>query len=138
MSITGLRSLEDRTGLWFTVKARPSTETDAQAKIQITEMDGLVRLLSTRPTARSQSMTKLTAASPFGCRRRQAAPLATGAAWRWDVQVAQPGPGVSTPRAGVCHGGGGCDEGGGVTGAHKDEAPGNWSPGASWHCGKVL
>lgn len=105
VSITGLGSLEERTGLWFTVKARPSTETDAQAKIQITENDGLVRLnaaaaddpadgaITVDDEVDGDITLRLSAAA--------AAQLGTGSAWRWDIQVAQPGPGVWTPRAGV-------------------------------------
>ena len=105
ITITGLGNLEDRTGLWFTVKANPSKETDLQARIQMTEIDGLVRLngkAATDPTdggvvvddeANGDITVMLTAEA--------SAALASAASWHWDVQVAQPGPGVWTPRTGA-------------------------------------
>lgn len=105
ITITGLGNLEDRTGLWFTVKANPSKETDLQARIQMTEIDGLVRLngkAATDPTdggvvvddeANGDITVTLTAEA--------SAALASAASWHWDVQVAQPGPGVWTPRTGA-------------------------------------
>lgn len=105
VSITGLGNLEDRTRLWFTVKARPSTDTDAQSKIQITEDGGLLRLngaaaddsadgaLTVDDEVDGDVTITLSAAA--------AAQLGPTESWRWDIQVAQPGPGVWTPRAGT-------------------------------------
>jgi hypothetical protein len=105
VAITGLGSLAGRTGLWFTVKARPATDTDLQAKIQATEDDGLIRLngaaaddsadgaIAVDDEDNGDITITLSAAA--------SAQLATGVSWRWDVQVAQPGPGVWTPRSGA-------------------------------------
>lgn len=102
--LVGLGNLAGRTGLWFTVKAHPGSTTDADAKIQVTEAVGLVRLNGASAQAGGASITvndeaegditiHLTAATT--------AQLGAPASWRWDVQVAQPGPGVWTPRAGA-------------------------------------
>lgn len=103
-SITGLGPLTDYTGLWFTVKARPASDTDAQAKIQITKAAGLIRLngaaaddsadgaITIDDLVDGDITITLSAAA--------AAQLGLAESWRWDVQVAQPGPGVWTPRSG--------------------------------------
>lgn len=55
-SLTGVGSLEGRTKLWFTVKAKRS-QTDAEALIQIIEDTGLVRLNGAIATAAQGSVT---------------------------------------------------------------------------------
>lgn len=105
VSITGLGTLAGRTGLWFTAKARPANDTDAQAKIQITEDDGLLRLNGAAagdPTDGAITVDdEADGDITITLSAEASAQLASGAAWRWDVQVAQPGPGVWTPRSGV-------------------------------------
>lgn len=114
--ITGLGDLSGRDGLWFTVKMHPSHETDAQAKIQITEDDGLLRLNGEAADAPGDaSITiddevngditlNLSAAMTAALVTSGTFPSRTAVkswSWRWDVQVRQPGPGVWTPRAGA-------------------------------------
>lgn len=114
--ITGLGDLSGRDGLWFTVKMHPSHETDAQAKIQITEDDGLLRLNGgAADTPGDASITiddevngditlNLSAAMTAALVTSGTFPSRTTVkswSWRWDVQVRQPGPGVWTPRAGA-------------------------------------
>lgn len=104
MSISGLGRLEDRTGLWFTVKARPSTESDAQAKIQITKAGGLIRLNGAAASDSADGAITVNDEVDGDINLRlsaAAAQLGPTESWRWDMQVAQPGPGVWTPRAGV-------------------------------------
>lgn len=104
ITLTGLGSLASRTSLWFTVKARPATETDAQAKIQITEDDGLLRLNGAAGTAGWGSIEvddEVDGDVTITLSADLTAALAVGGAWRWDVQVAQPGPGTWTPRTGA-------------------------------------
>lgn len=104
ITLTGLGNLEDRTKLWFTVKARPATETDAQAKIQITEDDGLLRLNGAAGTAGWASLVvddEVDGDVTITLSAELTAALAVGGAWRWDIQVAQPGPGTWTPRTGA-------------------------------------
>ncbi len=104
ITLTGLGNLEDRTKLWFTVKARPATETDAQAKIQIVEGTGLVRLNGAAGTAGWASIVapdEVDGDVTITLSADLTAALAVGGAWRWDIQVAQPGPGTWTPRTGA-------------------------------------
>lgn len=104
INLTGLGSLAGRTKLWFTVKARPESETDEQAKIQIVEADGLVRLSGAAAgDAGGASIVvtnEATGALTITLAEETTAALAVGGAWRWDLQVDQPGPGVWTPREG--------------------------------------
>lgn len=105
ITITGLGNLEDRTGLWFTVKANPSKETDLQARIQITEDDGLLRLNGREadsPADGSITVDDETNGDiTIALTAEASAALARTTSWHWDVQVAQPGPGVWTPRTGT-------------------------------------
>lgn len=105
VSITGLGNLEDRTGLWLTVKANPSKETDLQARIQITEDDGLLRLNGREadsPADGSITVDDETNGDiTIALAAEASAALARTTSWHWDVQVAQPGPGVWTPRTGT-------------------------------------
>lgn len=104
IALTGLGSMAGRTALWFTVKARPESETDAQAKLQITEEDGLLRLNGAAAgDAAGASLVvddETDGDITITLTAETSAALAVGGAWRWDVQVAQPGPGVWTPRTG--------------------------------------
>ena len=105
ITITGLGNLEDRTRLWFTVKARPSTDSDAQSKIQITEDGGLLRLNgAAADDSAGGAITvddEVDGDITLTLTAETAAQLGPAESWRWDIQVAQPGPGVWTPRAGV-------------------------------------
>jgi len=102
--LVGLGNLAGRTGLWFTVKAHPGSTTDADAKIQVTEAVGLVRLNGASAQAGGASITVDDEAEgdiTIHLAAATTAQLGAPASWRWDVQVAQPGPGVWTPRAGA-------------------------------------
>jgi hypothetical protein len=114
--ITGLGDLSGRTGLWFTVKMHPSHETDAQAKVQITEDDGLIRLNGAEADVPGDGWfdiddevngditINLAADACAALIMSGTFPSRTTVktwSWRWDVQIRQPGPGVWTPRSGA-------------------------------------
>lgn len=113
--IIGLGDLSGRDGLWFTVKMHPAHESDEQAKIQVTEDDGLLRLNGEAATAGDAAITvddevngditiTLSAATMAALNTSGTFPSRTAVkswSWRWDVQVRQPGPGVWTPRSGA-------------------------------------
>lgn len=90
VTISNLQHLAGRTYLWWTVKSFPERQTDAQAKIQITEADGLTRLNGAEySTAAHGALTVDDEAGTVGIALLEFATveLSVGQRWYWDLQI---------------------------------------------------
>ena len=89
ISFTGLGSISARTKLWFTLKSS-ATLTDAQATVQITEADGLIRLNGAAATAAQGSIAVNDQAAgniTVTLDEAAAALLEPGTRYKYDVQM---------------------------------------------------
>jgi hypothetical protein len=89
-TISNLLHLAGRTYMWWTVKSSPERQTDAQAKLQITEDDGLVYLLGEEyATPADGSLTVDDEAGTVQIELAAAVTswLSAGQRWYWDLQI---------------------------------------------------
>jgi hypothetical protein len=89
-TVSNLLHLAGRTYLWWTVKNSPERQTDAQAKLQITEDDGLVYLLGEEyATPADGSLTVDDEAGTVQIELAAAVTswLSAGQRWYWDLQI---------------------------------------------------
>lgn len=89
-TLTGLGSLPGRTYLWLTIKRQPERETDAEARIQITEADGLTIVNGAAyATAAHGSLTVNAGedAVTIAIHGIATALLSAGQQWHYDLQV---------------------------------------------------
>lgn len=89
IALTGLGSVSGRQALWFTVKADPINDTDAESKIQATEAGGLIYLNGAAATSGQATVTVTSAAAgniSVVLAAAATAQLAVPSSWSYDVQ----------------------------------------------------
>jgi len=89
-TLTSLGNLSGRTALWMTVKRTPASDLDSQAKIQITETDGLLTLNGAdyaTPAHGSLTVNAEENAVTIALHGIATALLSVGQQWEYDLQV---------------------------------------------------